>query len=670
MRKTLLVSALILAAAAWYLLRDRVEEPAPALSRSSPAVVTTPAPVVQHPRVQDEAAILGPFVGKLGRMADEFDRDLGIDVQVITANTDDGSIDAQAERLFRERKIGADAGTGGLLVLLNPARQEARIEVSYSLEGGLPDLEVARIAREQLAPYAASGIAGMAVMDVLHYLKDLAALAAARDQIVLGEQYRSASQVTEYRKFYSGGAGAKADLAKNQEQIDFKQPIAGPRRDRYAPGATIEESVDAFLRATAELAGDPSLELFTEGSRLLRASYPFARFEEQRRFETIERSRPLTIRRNEHFAVVTSLKPAAGFVPILLRQDQPTDVASAGAPLLWRVDLVETWKNLFFGSDGNYFLRNSNTRYAFGLKEYGNALSYGIGRLPLEGKTLTETISDLERRDDVLSALHRGELWFRNAFVPLRAFAAYQDALKLAPQDPLVLETLAYRALYVELPELAIPALERMRTRDYISLALAYRQLDQPERALEFIDQALKENPHDLQALWWKATLNEKLGRTEEALEAQELSLAIRTDVKQTGRPVWLNFSPSSPIFDSTTTLDVGGTRVFDHSEFGVSMTNGSGRPVVIERVELGSEGDAPRSGLGNIVGYWKFPSGGNVLQAGETVFFTKTWGFVTDTKHLHVRYVFRTCWREQGSTMKQCSTQHVDTLPLQARLQ
>ena len=208
-------------------------------------------------------------------------------------------------------------------------------------------------------------------------------------------------------------------------------------------------------------------------------------------------------------------------------------MASAGAPLLWRVDLVETWKNLFFGSDGNYFLRNSNTRYAFGLAEFGNAQSYGIGRLPLDGKTLTETISELERRNDVLSALHRGELWFRNAFVPLRAFAAYDEALKLAPQDPLVLETLAYRALYVELPELAIPALERMRARDHISMALAYRQLGQPERALEFIDQALEENPHDLQALWWKSSLNEELGRVEEMLKSEELSLAIESDPKK-----------------------------------------------------------------------------------------------------------------------------------------
>lgn len=664
MRKLVLVSALTLVAAAWYLSHSEDDQQRAAPSKPPPSGISATTAVVQHPRVHDEAAILAPFGGKLGRMADDFDRDLGIDVRVITIKAEEESIDIQAERLFSERKIGATAGTGGLLVLLNPALKQARIEVSYSLEGGLPDLDIARIAREQLAPYAASGIAGMAVMDALHHLKNLATVAAAREQITLGEQYRSATQVTEYRKFYSGGAGAKARLETTNEQIDLKQRITGPRRARYAPGTTIEASVDAFLRATAELAGDPTLELFTEGSQLLRASYPLARFEEQLRFDTIERSKPLTVRRNERFAVVTSLKPATGFVPILLRQDRPKEGVGVDTPLLWRVDLVETWKNLFFASDGNYFLKNANTPYAFGLTEFGYSDTYGIGPLPLYGQTLTQAISALEQRDDGLSALHRGELWFRNAFVPLRAFAAYDDALKLSPQDPLVLETLAFRALYLEMPEVAIPLLERMRARDHISLALAFRQLGQPARALEFIDQALQENPHDLQALRWRVLLTQMLGRSEETQEAQRLLLELEAAPDKTGRPVWLTFSPYRPIFDGTTTVNVGGTRVFDHSEFGVSMTNTSGRTVVIDRVTLTTEGNARRSGLGNIVGYWKFPSGTNVLRAGETVYFTKTWGFVTDTEHTYVRYIFRTCWHGQGSTLRQCSTQHVDALP------
>src|SRR6185436_13275567 len=94
------------------------------------------------------------------------------------------------ERVFRERKIGATAPTGGLLVLLNPSTHQARIEVGYSLEGGLTDLHMGRIARDQLAPYVSYASAGMAVMDVLHYLRDQVYLSASMGDSRLGEEFR------------------------------------------------------------------------------------------------------------------------------------------------------------------------------------------------------------------------------------------------------------------------------------------------------------------------------------------------------------------------------------------------------------------------------------------------------------------------------------------------
>jgi hypothetical protein len=72
-----------------------------------------------------------------------------------------------------------------LLVILDPKLGAARIEVGYSLEGVMTDLHMSRVARDQLAPYVSYGSAGMAVMDVLHYLRDYALLAAVRGDIQL-----------------------------------------------------------------------------------------------------------------------------------------------------------------------------------------------------------------------------------------------------------------------------------------------------------------------------------------------------------------------------------------------------------------------------------------------------------------------------------------------------
>jgi hypothetical protein len=358
-------------------------------------------------------------------MADDFYSDLGVDVHVVTL-TKPGSIETQSERVFRERKIGATAPTGGLLVLLNPSTHQARIEVGYSLEGGLTDLHMGRIARDQLAPYVSYASAGMAAMDVLHYLRDQVYLSAALGDIQLGEEFRRRAAFANYERFVSGGAGAKTALSAVPMDADLKAPVPSGRRARYVPSAYVKESVAALLRANADLVGDPKLPLFTEGSRLMRAQYPFARFEELERLEKVNASLPLVYHVDGDYAVATSERPVTGFVPILLHREQG----------LWRVDSVETWKNLFFDNDGKYFLRNSNTPYQFGLGQFGEGRYYDIAPLPLGERTIAQELADLKGRTDVLSMLRRAEVSLRNAFVFPQALADYGRPLRPRPRIP------------------------------------------------------------------------------------------------------------------------------------------------------------------------------------------------------------------------------------------
>ncbi|MGH8174311.1 MAG: TPM domain-containing protein, partial [Rhodanobacteraceae bacterium] len=423
-----------------------------AAARNDGADAIAGMPEPDYPRISDEAQILAPFAGKLSKMTDAFADDLGVDVHVATRLDANETIEAESTRLFEDRKIGAAAPTGGILILLNPAQASARIEVGYSLEGSLTDLEMGRLARDQLAPYASHGAAGMAVMDVLHYLRDQVYLSAAMDELKLGDELRRKPAYLEYQNFVSGGAGAKTDLGKLARDTDVKRAIPANERARYAPQADVAGSVDAFLRVSADLVGDPTLELLTEGSRLMRANYPYAPFEELQRLHTLRGSQPFEIREDGDYAVATSTHAAKGFVPVLLHREEG----------LWRVDLVETWKNLFFNSEGNYFLRNSGTPYAFGLKEFGQGADYNIAPLNLEGRSIAESLQALEGKHDVMSALRRGDIWFRNVFVFPKAYQAYEEARKLAPADPLVLEIIANRAGYLQLPELQIPALERV----------------------------------------------------------------------------------------------------------------------------------------------------------------------------------------------------------------
>jgi tetratricopeptide (TPR) repeat protein len=651
-RRTLLLLALlavVAAAGAWYWQQRETLGPS---VRPASAAVRVPAQP-GHARISDAAGILAPFGPRLGRMSDDFDSDLGIDVHIVTI-AEPGSIDTQSERIFRERGIGTRAATGGLLVLLNATTRQARIEVGYTLEGGLTDLHMGRIARDQLAPYVSYASAGMAAMDVLHYLRDQAYLAAALGNITLGEAYRARPAYGDYERFVSGGAGAKTALADIPMDADLKRAVPPERRARYAPSADVEQSVAAFLRATADLACDPALPLFTEGSRRMRAQYPLARFEELKRLERIDASLPLEYRIEGDYAVATSARPATGFVPILLHREDS----------LWRIDLVETWKNLFFDADGNYFLRNGNTPYRFGLEQFGKGRWHDIGQVALGGGSIAGSLEDLEGAADVLSALRRAEIHFRNAFVFPPALADYENAVRMAPQDPYVLQTFAERALYLGFPELAIPALLNAGPGFELTLAEAYNDLGDPKAANTWVTRALQEDPYDLHALNWREYLATEHGTAPEQQLAEAEVTLVRANPGRLANPVWLTFEPERPRFHPEATIQSGGVTVHDHSQFRVTMTNPSRRAVVIESVRLSSHGTARASGLGDVKDYWDYPSGGHRLAAGESVRFDKLWGFTVDTGHEHVRYTFRTCWHGVGETVRQCRTQWVDVLP------
>jgi tetratricopeptide (TPR) repeat protein len=387
----------------------------------------------------------------------------------------------------------------------------------------------------------------------------------------------------------------------------------------------------------------------------MRAHYPFARFEELERLERINASSPLEHIVKGDYAVATSKQPVTGFAPVLLHREQG----------LWRVDLVETWKNLFFDNDGNYFLRNSNTAYAFGLTQFGRGRYYNIAPVDLGDDSIAEALAKLEARPGAFSALSRGEIWLRNALVFPRALSAYEEALQAAPEDPRILEVFGNRTLYLGFPELAIPAYEKFGPGLEVDLALAYNEMGDERGAANWVNRALEQDPNDWLALQWRKFLAERYGTPGEVQILDAAMARVASDPGRAFNPVTLQFDPEEPRLDTDTTRESGGVTVYDHSEFSVTMRNTSSRPVEIESVRLTSDGTAGhKSGLGDIRKYWSYPAGRNLLRAGESVKFDKLWGFTVDTKHEYVRYTFRTCWHGIGETVRQCRMQWVDVLP------
>ncbi|MDX2416290.1 MAG: TPM domain-containing protein [Xanthomonadales bacterium] len=660
-RTGVLLALLALSASVFYLQRGQDQGESQSTNQSSrpfPAQVATteqavPASTVADLNVNDhpEKVIningsLGHFTGLLEDLAGTWSGDLGIELQIIAANLSEAEIEEFASALFQQRRIGSGFPNGGLLILLDGAFGKARIEVSYELEQAFPDAFVGRLAETQLAPYAASKMAGMAVMDTSQYLKDFAFLQAAAGNLPDDGAISSNSEYQQKLAYLSGGAGATVNIEALVEKLGRAQAISEEEAKAYSPGDTPELSVSALMRVWTDMVTNPDLNLYTPASQVLNAKYPYAPFEVAERLRRLQRSGDLRTIRHGEFAVVTSDRPAQGFTPILLRQMDG----------LWRVDLAETWKNLFFNEKGDYFLKNSNTPYLFGLEQFGNAGSHPIDAVKLNGNSLQSMIQQLESRDDALAHFELAELLFRNSFAALAALDHYEKAVQRAPVDPLFRSTLADRYMYLGFADMAVPHLIRLGAVAQVRLAKAYANAGNYAMTEKIAREILVTNPYSYHGLAW---LDYALKMQEKDSEETSAELqSLLADPQRKMNNLRLGFDPAVPGFDNETTVDVGGTTVYGHGAFTVYMTNFSKRAVQVDHVYLSSLGTAKPSGLGDIKAYWTFPQGDRKLAPGETIRFYKTWGFTVKTRDQRMSYLFNICWHGMEDTVKQCESQ------------
>jgi tetratricopeptide (TPR) repeat protein len=478
-RRTLsvLATAGIVVSATWVVSVLGVR-PAPREIRSLPGF--------QGVRVHDDASVLGSFGPLLEGLATQWWDELGIDVLIVTGRAPATPIDAWADRIFLEHRVGLrlHAPMGGLLIVLDAEGRRAGLHVSRSLADAFPD-SIARSVASDLAPHAGYGAVGMAALDALHRMKDhvFARIAAGK--------LRAPVEVLQADAFkrglaYLGTGKDRADFALLGADGDFKQRIEEPQRGRYAPATNPLESAERYLLVLGELAGDPTLPLFTPGSQVQLERYAVAPFEYRKRRQATLASRPLLAVVAGDLAVVLSEKPVRGFAPILLRRIDG----------VWRIDLVETWKNLFFTDGGRYVVANLDNPYMFGLRSLPGRGSYALDPLDLGARSPQEAVAELEaqlaRRDDPATHFRLAEILFRNCFAAVDALSHYEAAARGAGHVDTYVWTMAERASYLGLYRQAIPFYEVLGSGAYERLGDAYYALAEYDDAATYYERALE----------------------------------------------------------------------------------------------------------------------------------------------------------------------------------
>ena len=262
------------------------------------------------------------------------------------------SIEEAAADIFTELHIGARRNGRGILYLYAVKENLLKIEVSYALEGEIPDAYCHRL-QEAAKTYMLSEIPQDFISELIITTnlrgmgsKDLGGTAAPR--WLSGE-------------FLSGGGGALA-RGYRRTLADYQGAIRKmPEADlaAFEPSSDAQESLRRYLASLAAGIGDPRLPLLTEGSRVFRVIVP--RNQEQQ-LRVSESFRSAGTDRMLYAGSLGLAVPGQGKsnLPIVLRR---------GSDHLWYVDEAKAWTYFHrFEDNVNFFVKYADNPFLAELR--------------------------------------------------------------------------------------------------------------------------------------------------------------------------------------------------------------------------------------------------------------------------------------------------------------
>ncbi len=213
--------------------------------------------------VDDRAGILSEHEQQ--RLADYYQTlvtDLALSCRLVILDRATDDIDGVALDLFAD--LGRQSGSArGLLVLVDPAGKQVRIEVGYDLEDMFPDAFIRYLEREQMTPFFRQGLIGAGIEATTELL------IARASQAIMGQPFDPAEKYGGPIHF-SGGAGARQAIAIGGGELD-KTPADNP--GSYRPQPTPEQSLLTYQQVLRAKIKDPDLPLYTPATRAFFAGW-------------------------------------------------------------------------------------------------------------------------------------------------------------------------------------------------------------------------------------------------------------------------------------------------------------------------------------------------------------------------------------------------------------
>jgi hypothetical protein len=343
------------------------------------------------------------------------------------------TIEQTAAELFTQLQIGARRGGRGILYLYSAKENLMKIEVSYALEGDIPDIYC-----RQLEEAAKTYMLSEVPQDFISELIITTNLRGAGTKSAAGQPSRPKWISGD---FLSGGGGALV-RGYGKTLSDYEGAIRRlPEVEltQSLPASDANVSVERYLSSLAAGIGDPRLPLLTEGSRLFRAIVPRDGAQQERIGEFFRTAAPYRLIFAGDLALAVP-QPNHSNLPLVLRR---------GTDNLWYVDEAKAWTYFHrFEDNVNFFVKYSDNPFLTALRElkapnmdhaiYGEYVGTpALHAYPYSLSTAIKIQEDKIREAPKEAANHAalGDLYLFEANWLSRAIGSYETASALNPAE-------------------------------------------------------------------------------------------------------------------------------------------------------------------------------------------------------------------------------------------
>ncbi len=276
-------------------------------------------------------------------------------VAVLPHSTND--LDGQAVKIFAQHRLGEVTGAArGILLLIDPFSSQVRLEIGYDLECLFTDVFIARIEREQMAPFFTAGRIAHGIEASVELLVSHTTRADA------GETNTAVNTNGSNTAPLSGGAGARSVIPVGSD-LPIKDQVVDPLT--FTAGTTPLDTLKRYRLSLQRRIKDPNLDIYTPATQQFFSQWLVTDGQQNNALRDLERGLPMA----EVFeAEATGERLVVIRFPVSQRQNAPYFLRYSGYG--WQLDFATMSRVLGFNHRNQWHQRSTDHPFGFAFSDW------------------------------------------------------------------------------------------------------------------------------------------------------------------------------------------------------------------------------------------------------------------------------------------------------------